>query len=60
MKGVVADFVAGAHVENLLARRLKGSAVNGAVCGAYAGALVALPACRRQMNRELLADRFSE
>jgi hypothetical protein len=60
MKGVVADFVACPHVQNFLARRLKGPAVNGAVCVAYARALVALPACGRQMNRELLADRFSD
>ena len=31
MKGIVADLVAGAHGQNLLARRLEGAAVNIAV-----------------------------
>src|SRR6185503_15449478 len=55
MKGIVADLVVGAHVDDRLARGLKGTLMDVAVRG-MPSLPVAIRISRRQMCGELLAN----
>ena len=60
MKGIVADFVAGAHGENGLARRVKSAVVNVAVGESSGFAFFRIGIHGSQMRGEFLPDRLCD